>query len=269
MTQPEARHAVREIHVAVEARDARVAQRHGEGEFLRHVRAVAGDRLRHRQAAALMGVGIGHADGLVFGNDAACILGRDLIVECVLALGHRVGGAFGQHIRHHGLAGPERERRHAVGKVHAAMDAVDALVAQRHREREGRIRIHIGIADDLPDRQTAVLDVQGIDEFDPGDSIRRNIPLRVGRDRDGVIAVGLLHRVGNASRQVGGDRLFAAPEGEGRHAIDKGHVAIGAGDALVRQRHGEGEDVPGIGCVARQGLLHFQTAGDECVDKAD
>ena len=79
---------------------------------------------------------------------------------------------------------------------------------------------------------------------------------------DGIAAAAALHHgVAHTRGQAGSGAALPMGEGEGGHAVRKGHVAVGAADAAVVQRDGKGKRLRGAGPAAGDGLGDRQAAG--------
>ena len=191
-------------------------------------------------------------------DGTAGILRHSGAVRRIGSLRHRVGNALRQAICRLALPVPEREGRHAIGEGHVTIDAIDAPIAQGHREGERLLRIRPDAFNGLGNGQRAqhIIAEGHLHRVVAGNVALNGADLRPVAER---IEGGLRDGVDGMLGQVRDFDRPAVTQLEGRHAIGEGHRAEGAVELAV-QRDPEAEHIIRPGRIALHHLADAQSA---------
>ena len=198
----------------------------GDGQLAGGV-AGTGARVRTGAGLFLLGVGEGRFDGLAGCDDACRPLGLHLI-SVVSALGHGVFGPGGQALGRLALAVLQGKGGDAVLEGHAAVDAVNSLIIQRHGKGEVLIPIRPAPGDGLGNGQVPHLRVGKDHLFTSLDFTAGGVgllPVYAGHE---IVVWFFRHSIPGPHRQTAdGDGLVAA-QGKGLPARNgsRGPIAL-------------------------------------------
>ena len=264
--QGERSHTIGEGHVAIGAVNRLVVQLNGKAKVLRFVTLnIRRHQLAHGEATLGLGVGEYHFLRL-FGYLLVCnVAGIRGYIRVIMLFFHSIGNAQRQLFGRYRLAIAKRKGCNAIRELHVAVGliarGVDTVVGQRNGKVEvlllvGRRGADHALRYTKPARFARV----GKGHFLGG--IRNYRIAGLALDGSGEARVGFLfNRIGKISGHPGCGLCLSTLEREPCLTVDKVHLSVGLGNALVAELYQKAEgDVPIALRVGGHDLRHLESA---------